>query len=258
MREKLKVIKIGGKMVDDRDKLSNILDGFAAIQHKCILVHGGASQTDQLLTKLGIEQVKHDGRRITDKATLDVCVMVYAGLLNKQIIANLSKRGVKAVGLSGADLNAIEAHRRPVADIDFGYVGDIDNVDQDAIDALLKANIKPVFCSITHDNHGQLFNTNGDTIAASLALAFQDRYDVELLFIFDRDGVVQTLDNIESVIPNLNPDKFQKMLEEGQIKDGLIPKLTNGFEALKKGIAVRMGNPSIMVSETSGTKLQIP
>jgi len=256
--KKLIIVKIGGKMIDDQEKLNRILDAFAAVPDHKILVHGGASQSDEVLAKLGIEKVKIDGRRITDKATLDVCVMVYAGLLNKQVVADLSKRGVTALGMSGADLNSIECVKRPVGKIDYGYVGDFKNVNADALVGLLNQGIAPVFSAITHDNQGQLLNTNGDTIAAGLANALAEHFEVELQFVFDRDGVVVFEDEKEVVISHMNPDKFKEMIASGDIKDGLIPKLENGFEALQNGIqSVRMGSPEIMINEHSGTKLAL-
>jgi len=256
--KKLIVVKIGGKMIDDPSKLNRILDAFADVTNHKILVHGGASQSDELLAKLGIEKIKVDGRRVTDQATLDVCVMVYAGLLNKQVVADLSSRGVPALGMSGADLNSIECVKRPVGDIDYGYVGDFKKVNAEALVGILNQGIAPVFSAITHDNNGQLLNTNGDTIAAGLANALADHFEVELQFVFDRDGVVIFEDENEVVISKMTPDKFQSMIASGDIKEGLIPKLENGFLALNNGIQnVRMGSPDIMVNNNSGTKLSL-
>jgi len=243
-------------MIDDPSKLNRILDAFAEVKEHKILVHGGASQSDELLAKLGIEKVKVDGRRITDKATLDVCVMVYAGLLNKQVVADLSKRGVPALGMSGADLNSIQCVKRPVGEIDYGYAGDFRKVNTQAIKGLLDQGIGLVFSAITHDNQGQLLNTNGDTIAAGLANALSSEYEVELQFVFDRAGVVIFKDEIESVVSEMTPEKFKAMVASGDIKEGLIPKLANGFDALDNGIQnVRMGGPEIMIDNQCGTKL---
>ncbi len=254
--DKLIIVKIGGKVIDDKPKLNRILDAFAKVDGHKILVHGGASQSDDLLTRLGIEKVKIDGRRITDQATLEVCVMVYAGLLNKQIVADLSKRGVAALGMSGADLNSIECVKRPIVDVDYGYVGDFKKVNSSALAGLLSQDIAPVFSAITHDNNGQLLNTNGDTIAAGLANALVEQFEVQLLYVFDREGVVVFDDEKERVISEMTMDKFRLMIKSGEIKDGLIPKLENGFKALQNGIQnVRMGSPDIMIDDTVGTKL---
>lgn len=256
MKPKLKVVKIGGKMIDDETKLNRILDAFAKIDDQKIFVHGGASQADDLLKNLGIEKVKIDGRRITDKATLDVCVMVYAGLLNKQLVADLSKRDVSALGMCGADLNSIECIKRPIEKVDYGFVGDYKAINDKAIKGLLDQGIALVYSAITHDNQGQLLNTNGDTIATMLAVSLSKYFEVELLYIFDRPGVVRFQDGEEQVISEINPSKFESMMSSGEIKDGLIPKLQNGFDALRNGIqSIRMGGAEVMTDMTSGTKV---
>jgi acetylglutamate kinase len=238
-KEALFVIKIGGNIIDDDVKLKSFLQHFTEIQGKKILVHGGGKLATQLAKDLGIEQAMVEGRRITDAPTLKIVTMVYAGFINKNIVAQLQSFGSNAIGFTGADANLIKAHKRlPSASkgIDYGFVGDVDEVTTSAIEPLLAQEITIVIAPITHDGKGQLLNTNADTIAQSIATAMVGKYEVSLLYCFEKNGVLLNANDDDSVIPNINPMYFQKLKEEQLIFDGMIPKLENAFAALDKGV----------------------
>jgi acetylglutamate kinase len=240
---KLFILKIGGKLIEDETLLNEALQAFASQSGFKMLIHGGGKRASEVSQQLGIPVQMVNGRRITDAATLEVAIMVYAGLANKTIVAKLQSLQCNAIGLSGADANGIVAHKRPVISMDYGFVGDVDAVNVPLIQTFLRANLIPVFCAITHDGNGQLLNTNADTIATQLATALAPFYKVSLNFCFEKPGVLLNSTDDNAIIPNLNQADYQLYVKTGVITDGMLPKLDNAFEALKKGVkAVRIGD----------------
>ncbi|MDU0371283.1 acetylglutamate kinase [Hymenobacter endophyticus] len=238
MREGLKIFKIGGGIIDDDAQLRQFLKALALVPGRKLLVHGGGKGASQMLQNLGIEPQMVQGRRITDAATLDIVTMFYAGKTNKQVVAGLQAAGVNALGLSGADGNAIRAVKRPVKDIDYGFVGDLpaDAVNTQLLYRLLESGLMPVFCAITHDGAGQLLNTNADTIASTLARALATQYEVELHFCFEKNGVLRDVNDDNSVIPQITAAEYEQLKAEGIIAAGMVPKLDNAFAALDAGV----------------------
>ncbi len=243
----LNIIKIGGNVIDNDIQLEAFLEKFAAVPGKKILVHGGGKIATRIASELGVEAKMIDGRRITDEAMLDVVTMVYAGLTNKNIVAKLQKFGCDSIGLSGADANAIKAVKRPVRDVDYGFVGDIlaDSVNSLAIKKFLDAGFVPVFSAITHNGNGQLLNTNADTIASALAIAMSDHYEACLIYCFEKNGVLLDVNDENSVIENITAAEYVRYKDAGIISDGMIPKVENAFDAINKGVkTVYIGNAS--------------
>lgn len=241
----LNIIKIGGNVIDDDIQLEAFLEKFAAIPGKKILVHGGGRIATRIAAKLGVEVKMVDGRRITDESTLDVVTMVYAGLTNKKIVASLQKYDCDAIGLSGADGNVIKAVKRPVREIDYGFAGDIlaDSVNSLSIKKFLDAGFTPVFSAITHNGNGQLLNTNADTIASALAVAMADHYETSLIYCFEKNGVLLDVNDDNSVIEDITALDYIRYKDAGVIRDGMIPKLENAFDAINKGVqSVYVGN----------------
>lgn len=241
----LNIIKIGGNVIDDDIQLKAFLEKFAAIPGKKILVHGGGKIATRIASKLDIEAKMIEGRRITDERMLDVVTMVYAGLTNKTIVAALQKYQCDAIGLSGADGNVIKSVKRPVRDIDYGFVGDIlvDSVNTLAIKKFLDAGFTPVFSAITHNGSGQLLNTNADTIASALSTALAGVYETSLIYCFEKNGVLADILDDSSVIESITAKQFEEYKQRGIISDGMIPKLQNAFEAIDKGVkTVYIGN----------------
>ncbi len=234
----IKVYKIGGGILDNTEELNNFLNYFSLIEGNKILVHGGGKEATQLLKKLNIEPKMIDGRRLTDQSTLEVVTQLYAGKLNKTIVSYLQKVGVNGLGLSGADGNAIKAKKRTVKTIDYGFVGDLDenSINVNLINLLLKENITPIFCAITHDGNGQLLNTNADTIASEIAVAMAKENSVELHFCFDKIGVLQDINNEESLISTIDTKLYKQLIQDKVISDGMLPKLENAFFVLNKGV----------------------
>jgi acetylglutamate kinase len=232
----LHILKVGGKVIDDLALLRPILEAFLEKEGKKIIVHGGGKKASELSEKLGIPVQMVNGRRITDLAALEVATMVYAGLFNKQIVALLQSIGGNALGLSGADGNVILAHQRPVKEIDYGYVGDLDEVNAPAIHRLLNADFTPVFCAITHNGQGQLLNTNADTIASQLATAMSALYEVKLYLCLDKNGVLANAEDDSTVIPRMNEADYGQLKEQGVVYAGMLPKLDNAFDALRQGV----------------------
>lgn len=232
----MKIIKIGGKLIENDTILSRLCDKLSAYYPDCILVHGGGSMAGQLSSKLGLEIKMHEGRRITDKDTLEVTVMAYAGLANKKITAALQARGVNACGLSGCDMRVIISHKREVKDMDWGYVGDIDSVEAEVLTFLLGKKIMPVLSPITCDLSGQLLNTNADSVAAAVACAVGKLYETELVYCFDKPGVLMDVEDNHSVIPSMNRELYEEYLGKGLIHSGMIPKLENAFKTLEVGV----------------------
>lgn len=259
----LNIIKIGGNVIDDDIQLEAFLEKFAAIPGKKVLVHGGGKIATRLGSRLGIEAKLVEGRRVTDKEMLDVVTMVYAGLTNKRIVASLQKYQCDAIGLSGADGNVIKSIKRPVKDIDYGYVGDIlvDSVNVPAIKKFLEAGFTPVFSAITHNGNGQLLNTNADTIASALSTSLSGLYDVSLIYCFEKNGVLLDVLDDNSVIETIAMEQFENYKANGIISEGMIPKLQNAFDAINKGVkSVYIGNATnlhLFQQQKFGTRLII-
>ncbi|UAM99879.1 acetylglutamate kinase [Polaribacter litorisediminis] len=248
--QKLSIIKIGGNIIEDETSLNAFLKLFANLEGKKILIHGGGKRATHIASKLGVKSKMINGRRITDAATLEVITMVYAGLVNKNIVAKLQSLDVDALGLTGADVNSIKSDKRPVKEIDFGFVGDVKKVAHNSIDKLIKADFTPVFCALTHDGNGQLLNTNADTIASAIAVGMSKIYETSIYYCFELNGVLQDFKNKESVIKNINSETYQALLKDGIITDGMIPKLDNCFDALNNGVQkVLIGNLSMFTNE---------
>lgn len=256
---KLYVIKIGGNIIDDEAKLASFLKEFASIEEKKILVHGGGKLATRLAEKLGIEQQLVDGRRITDAETLKIVTMVYAGFINKNIVAGLQANNCNAMGLCGADGDAILAHKRQHPVLDYGFVGDVDAINIELISGLLEKNIALVFAPITHDQQGQLLNTNADTIAQEIARGMSELYDVQLIYSFEKSGVLLDANDDTTVIPEIKPSNYQQLKSKNKIFAGMIPKLDNAFAALKSGVdKVIIGkaeNLKELINGSSGTTI---
>lgn len=235
--KKLSVIKIGGSLIEDEKILDEFLADFAKLEGLKILVHGGGKLATQLAGKLGIETKMNQGRRITDAETVKVITMVYGGLVNKTIVAKLQADNCNALGLSGADLNSIQSVKRPVEDIDYGFVGDVEKVNSNMISLLLNHGISPVFCAITHDKNGQLLNTNADTIASEIAGALSEEFETDLYYCFEKQGVLTDINDENSVIEHIDSTKYRQLKEEKIIADGMLPKLHNCFNALEKNVS---------------------
>lgn len=257
--DKLYIIKIGGNIIDDDAKLLSFLRDFAAIDEKKILVHGGGKMATRLAEKLGIEQQLVDGRRITDAETLKIVTMVYAGFINKNIVAILQANHCNAIGLCGADGDAILAHKRQHPVLDYGFVGDVDAINADLVSTLLNKNITVVFAPITHDQQGQLLNTNADTIAQEIAKGLSTLYDVQLVYSFEKSGVLLNADDDSTVIREISPAYYQQLKAKNKIFAGMIPKLDNAFAALNSGVRrVIIGNAENLqqlVTGTAGTSI---
>ena len=248
--EKLSIIKIGGNIIEDETSLNAFLKLFSNLEGKKILVHGGGKRATHIASKLGIESKMVNGRRITDAETLEVITMVYGGLVNKNIVAKLQALQVDAIGLSGADINSIQSEKRPVKDIDFGFVGDVKEIASNSIDKLIKADFTPVFCAITHDGNGQLLNTNADTITSTIAVGMSELYETSIYYCFELNGVLKDFNDKNLVVKDLNSKTYQELLDTQIITDGMIPKLDNCFDALKNGVhQVHIGNTSMLTKE---------
>jgi acetylglutamate kinase len=257
--DNLYVIKIGGNIIDDDHKLKDFLKEFSAIDGKKILVHGGGKLATRLADKLGVQQQLVDGRRITDAETLKIVTMVYAGYVNKNIVAMLQADNCNAIGLCGADGDAILAHKRNHPVIDYGYVGDVDAINTILIQNLLDQGIAIVFAPITHDQQGQLLNTNADTIAQELAKGLSHLYNVQLIYSFEKSGVLLNAEDDSTVIPSLQPSYYQQLKAKQKIFAGMIPKLDNAFAALnsgvKKVIIGKAENLQELIKGSSGTTI---
>lgn len=250
MKPTLKVLKIGGNVIENQEILSHFLADFAKLEGPKILVHGGGKAASKLSEKMGIVPNLVNGRRITDAETLEIIVMTYAGKINKKVVSLLQKNGVNSIGLSGADAGIIKAAKRQVRKIDYGYVGDIKKVNADILRQFIDNSLIPVICPISMSEEGQLLNTNADTIASEVAAAMQQYYDTELIYIFEKKGVLASIDDENSVIEHINGDSYFELLEKGVIADGMLPKLKNSFDALKKNVSkVLIGNTSLVTAK---------
>lgn len=259
--KKLSVIKIGGNVIDNSEKLHQFLIDFKALPGDKILIHGGGKIATELGVSLGVEAKMIDGRRITDIDTLRIVTMVYAGLINKNMVAQLQAKGCNAIGLTGADANIIKAVKRPVKEIDYGFVGDLDaaSVSSQALDSLLTAGLVPVLCAITHDGDAQLLNTNADTIASAVAVAMSSLYETSLIYCFEKRGVMRDITDDNSLVPEIRMHEFESLQADGTVSGGMIPKLHNAFEAIKSGVnAVYIGKAdelSQIDEQNFGTRL---
>lgn len=250
--EKLSIIKIGGNIIEDETSLNNFLKLFSELKGSKILVHGGGKKATFIASKLGVESKMVNGRRITDAETLEVITMVYGGLVNKNVVAKLQALQTNAIGLTGADINSIQSDKRPVKEIDFGFVGDVKKVANHSIDKLIKADFTPVFCAITHDGNGQLLNTNADTIASTIGVAMSKIYNTSIYYCFELNGVLEDFNDKTSVIQQINTEKYQNLLANNIITDGMIPKIDNCFDALNNGVQkVHIGNTAMFTKENT-------
>lgn len=232
----LNVIKIGGNVINNSEKLTKFLTAFAALKGDKILVHGGGKIATEIAKKMGIETKMVEGRRITDEPMRDVVIMVYGGLVNKQIVAQLQANSCDAIGLTGADGGVILAKKRPVKEIDYGFVGDIEKVDNQFISNLLSQRKTPVFAPLTFDKTGIMLNTNADTQASAIGVAMSEEFEVNLIYCFEKKGVLSDSENDDSVIAELTPENYENYKAAGVIYEGMIPKLDNAFAAIKNGV----------------------
>lgn len=254
-KEKLTLVKVGGKIVEEEETLKDLLRDFSRIEGFKALVHGGGRSATKLSERLGIESRMVNGRRVTDAATLRVVTMVYGGLVNKSIVAGLQALGVNALGLTGADMNIICSEKRPVAEVDYGFVGDVKAVNADLLAMLIREGIVPVLAPLTHDGKGHILNTNADTIAGETAKALAKHFDVSLVFCFEKKGVLRDETDDESVIPSLSRAEFRRLVEEGVIQGGMIPKLENAFQAVDAGVKEVVITQASEIHQGKGTRI---
>ena len=264
---KLTLVKVGGAIVENADSLSSLLDKFASIEGHKVLVHGGGRSATRIAERLGLPQQMVAGRRVTDADTLRVVTMVYAGLVNKNIVAQLQARGINALGLTGADMNVISSHRRPpkqvrmddgsTQTVDYGFVGDIDQVNADLLADLIAKGVVPVMCPIGHDTQGSLLNTNADTIAAEVAKALARNFEVTLVYCFEKRGVLRDADDDDSVISCITQAEFPVLVEQGIVSGGMLPKLENAFDAIRVGVQeVVITRADALDHPSEGTRLR--
>lgn len=255
--QKLTIVKVGGKIVEEPQSLQQLLADFSKIEGHKVLVHGGGRSATAIAAKLGIESQMVNGRRITDAETLKVVTMVYGGLVNKQIVAGLQALNVNALGLTGADLNYMRSEKRPVKDVDYGFVGDVKSVNAGILADLIAKGVVPVLAPLTHDKQGNLLNTNADTIAGEAAKALAAYFDVTLMFCFEKKGVLLSEADDESVIKVLTPSLYEEFVADGIISGGMIPKLDNSFEALNKGVKKVVITRADLIHKGSGTTIML-
>ena len=234
--EKLTIVKVGGKICENPTSLNALLSDFASIEGNKLLVHGGGRLATAMAERLGIETKMVDGRRITDDQMLEVVTMVYGGLVNKRIVAGLQARGVNALGMTGADMNILLSHKRPVKTVDYGWVGDVDRADGVALKSLISRGVVPVIAPLTHDGKGNILNTNADTMAGETAKALASLFDVTLAFCFEKEGVLRDENDDHSVIPVINRALYAELKEQGIVSGGMLPKLDNAFATLDAGV----------------------
>jgi acetylglutamate kinase len=241
------LIKIGGNIIDNPSELEKFLTDFSKIEGHKVLIHGGGKSATKMAESIGLVPQMIDGRRITNAAMLDVVVMIYAGQINKNIVAQLQAKNNNAIGFSGADGNLIQSTKRNHPTIDYGFVGDVKQVNTSLLATLLENNIVPVFCAITHDKNGQLLNTNADTIASELAIALSENFDVMLTYCFEKQGVLSDSEDDDSVITEINAELYEKLKAEKVIHSGMIPKLDNCFNSLLKGVqTIKIGHHKML------------
>ena len=254
MKQKLTIVKVGGAVVEDETQLTQLLKDFSAISGRKVLIHGGGRRATQVAASLGIESKMVGGRRITDADMLSVVTMVYGGLVNKNLVARLQANGVNALGLTGADIDVIRSHKRPLKDgIDFGFVGDVDKADGQMLSRLIEAGITPVMAPLTHDGEGNILNTNADTIASETAKALAPFYDVTLIYSFEKKGVLSNPDDDNSVIPTITRADFERYKADGTISGGMLPKIENALSAIDKGVNRVIITLATAIDGNSGT-----
>lgn len=256
MKEKLTIIKVGGKIVEEDATLQRLLDDFAAIKGHKVLVHGGGRSATKIAAQLGIQSQMINGRRVTDSETLKVVTMVYGGLVNKNIVAGLQARGVNALGLTGADMNVIQSIKRPVGEVDYGFVGDVEKVNASFLSDLIYKGVVPIMAPLTHDGKGNILNTNADTIAGETAKALSNLFDVTLIYCFEKKGVLRDENDDNSVIPVITYLEFQAYVEQGIIQGGMIPKLENSFNAINAGVLQIVITSASAINSTEGTLIK--
>ncbi|NDW09774.1 acetylglutamate kinase [Dysgonomonas sp. 520] len=255
--KKLTLIKVGGKIVEEADSLKQLLLDFSHIEGYKVLVHGGGRSATKLAEQLGIESKMVDGRRITDEETLKVVTMVYGGLVNKNIVAKLQALGINALGLTGADLNILRSEKRPVKEIDYGFVGDVKEVDASVLSSLIEQGIVPVVAPLTHDGKGNMLNTNADTMAAETAQGLAKHFDVSLVYCFEKKGVLADENDDDSVIPVITKTDFEHLLSEKIVQGGMIPKLENAFKSLEFGVKEVIITKASELGKNTGTKINL-
>ena len=254
MKEKLTIVKVGGAVVEDEAQLAQLLKDFSAIPGRKVLIHGGGRRATQVAASLGIESKMVGGRRITDAEMLSVVTMVYGGLVNKNLVARLQANGVNALGLTGADIDVIRSHKRPLKDgIDFGFVGDVDRADGQMLSRLIEAGITPVMAPLTHDGLGNILNTNADTIASETAKALAQFYDVTLIYSFEKKGVLSNPDDDDSVIPTINRADVERYKADGTLSGGMLPKIENALSAIDSGVSRVIITLATAIDGHSGT-----
>ena len=253
---KITIVKVGGAVVEDPAQLTSLLEGFKKIEGAKILVHGGGRRATKVAAALGIESKMVGGRRITDADMLEVVTMVYGGLVNKNIVAQLQAIGVDAIGLTGADMNVIRSHKRPIKDgIDFGFVGDVDAVDATRLHTLIDANLTPVLAPLTHNGTGTMLNTNADTIASETARSLAKTDDVTLVYCFEKPGVLANPDDDNSVIPTITRADFQRLTANGTISGGMLPKIENALAAVETGVKKVVITKADCLGNNNGTTI---
>lgn len=254
MREKITVVKVGGAVVEDEAQLTQLLKDFSAISGRKVLIHGGGRRATQVAASLGIESKMVGGRRITDADMLSVVTMVYGGLVNKNLVARLQANGVNALGLTGADIDVIRSHKRPLKDgVDFGFVGDVERANGAMLSKLIEAGITPVMAPLTHDGQGNILNTNADTIASETAKALAPYYDVTLIYSFEKKGVLSNPDDDDSVIPTITRADFERYKADGTISGGMLPKIENALSAIDSGVSRVIITLATAIDGNSGT-----
>ena len=254
--EKLTLVKVGGKIVEEKETLDALLASFNSLDGLKVLVHGGGRSATKIAEQLGIETKMVNGRRITDEAMLKVVTMVYGGLVNKNIVAKLQSMGLNALGLTGADLGYMMSDKRPVKDVDYGFVGDVKKVDSDILADLIAKGVVPVLAPLTHDGKGNLLNTNADTIAGEAAKALAKHFDVTLVFCFEKKGVLRDENDDDSVIENIGKADFEKYVADGTIQGGMIPKLENAFAAIDAGVKQVVITKADQLGKNTGTTVK--
>ena len=253
--DRLTIIKVGGKVVEEPESLNALLDQFVKISGYKLLVHGGGRAATDMASRLGLETRMVEGRRITDEAMLEVVTMVYGGLVNKKIVAGLQARGLNAVGLTGADLDLIRANKRPAGEIDYGFVGDVRDINSRELRVLINENVIPVLAPLTHDGKGNLLNTNADTIASEMAIELSNYFNIYLFYCFEKRGVLKNPDDENSVVFELDAQLFNQYKEEGIISAGMIPKLDTGFRAKRNGVKEILITNAENIANGRGTRL---
>lgn len=252
MKDRLTIVKVGGKIVEEPETLAQLLEDFSSIDGFKMLVHGGGRSATKIAAQLGIETKMVDGRRITDTEMLNVVTMVYGGLVNKNIVAGLQSCGIDALGMTGADMNIIRSEKRLVKTVDYGWVGDVKEVKGDALASIIRSGVVPVIAPLTHDGCGHILNTNADTMAGECAKGLSDYFDVHLVFCFEKSGVLRDENDDNSVIERIDKTIYKELLETGIVSGGMIPKLDNAFAAIDAGVSEVIITKAQMLNDLSG------